>query len=140
MFLAKKRGSVPKDLGLDLLVLKDKRLRGEPYSSEIEAETQVILAIENVEPEVMDEKGLFKIAVDHDNETIVAIHIPDSQQDKPSVIIKGKTAENIFSKIEEMNLITRLDHAAYLGRELAKAEIALKTGKEYIQDSPLFDS
>jgi dihydropteroate synthase-like protein len=138
MFLAKKRGSVPKDLGLDLLVLKDKRLRGEPYSSEIEAETQVILAIENVEPEVMDEKGLFKIAVDHDNETIVAIHIPDSQQDKPSVIIKGKTAENIFSKIEEMNLITRLDHAAYLGRELAKAEIALKTGKEYIQDSQLF--
>ncbi len=138
MFLAKKRGSVPKDLGLDLLVLKDKRLRGEPYNREIEAETPVILATDNLEPEVMDEKGLFKIAVDHNNATIVAIHIPASQQDKPSVIIKGKTAENIFSKIEEMNLITRLDHAAYLGRELAKAEIALKTGKEYIQDSQLF--
>jgi dihydropteroate synthase-like protein len=140
MFLAKKRGSVPKDLGLDLLVLKDKRLRGEPYNREIEAETPVILATENLEPEVLDEKGLFKIAVDHNNGTIVAVHIPGSQQDKPSVIIKGKTAENIFSKIEEMNLITRLDHAAYLGRELAKAEIALVTGKEYIQDSPLFGS
>jgi dihydropteroate synthase-like protein len=138
MFLAKKRGSVPKDLGLDLLVLKDKRLRGEPYNREVEAEAPVISATENVEPEVMDEKGLFKIAVDTKNETIVAIHIPSGQQDKPSVIIKGKTAENIFSKIEEMNLITRLDHAAYLGRELAKAEIALKTGKEYIQDSQLF--
>jgi dihydropteroate synthase-like protein len=138
MFLAKKRGSVPKDLGLDLLVLKDKRLRGEPYNREIEAETQVISATEKLEPEVMDERGLFKIAVDHNNGTIVAIHIPSSQQDKPSVIIKGKTAENVYSKIEEMNLITRLDHAAYLGRELAKAEIALKTGKEYIQDSPLF--
>jgi dihydropteroate synthase len=56
------------------------------------------------------------------------------------VIIKGETAENIFSTIEKMGLITRLDHAAYLGRELAKAEIALVTGKEYIQDSPLFNS
>jgi dihydropteroate synthase-like protein len=140
MFLAKKRGSVPKDLGLDLLVLKDKRLQGEPYNREIEAEAPVILATENLEPEIMDERGLFKIAVDHNNGTIVAIHIPSSQRDKPNVIIKGETVENIFSKIEEMNLITRLDHAAYLGRELAKAEIALKTGKEYIQDSQLFKS
>ena len=31
MFLAKKRGSVPKDLGIDLLILKDKRNREEPY-------------------------------------------------------------------------------------------------------------
>jgi len=138
MFLAKKRDSVPKDLGLDLLVLKDKRLREEPYNSEIEAEAPVILAAESIESEVMDEKGLFKIAVDHNSGVIVAVHILCSQQDKPNVIIKGKTAENIFSKIKEMNLLTRLDHAAYLGRELAKAEIALVTGKEYIQDSRLF--
>jgi dihydropteroate synthase-like protein len=140
MFLAKKRGSVPKDLGLDLLVLKDKRLMVEPYNGEIEAETQVIAATDNLEPEVLDEKGLFKIAVDHNNRKIVAIHIAGSQQNKPSVIIKGETAENIYSKIEQMKLITRLDHAAYLGRELAKAEIALVTGKEYVQDSPLFGS
>ena len=140
MFLAKKRGSVPKDLGLDLLVLKDKRLILEPYNGEIEAETQVISATEKLEPDVLDEKGLFKIAVDQNNRKIVAIHIVGSQQDKPNVIIKGETAENIYSTIEKMGLITRLDHAAYLGRELAKAEIALKTGKEYIQDSQLFKS
>jgi dihydropteroate synthase-like protein len=138
MFLAKKRGSVPKDLGLDLLVLKDKRLREEPYNREIEAETQIISATEKLEPEVLDEKGLFKIAVDHNNGNIVAIHVSSSQEDKPSVIINGKTAESIYSTIEKMSLVTRLDHAAYLGRELAKAEIALKTGKEYVQDSPLF--
>ena len=138
MFLAKKRGSVPKDIGLDLLVLKDKRLRGEPYNKAIEAEAPVISATEKLEPDVLDEKGLFKIAVDQNNKKIVAIHIVGSQQDKPNVIIKGETAENVFSTIEEMNLITRLDHAAYLGRELAKAEIALVTGKEYIQDSSLF--
>ncbi|PVX25410.1 MAG: dihydropteroate synthase-like protein [Candidatus Bathyarchaeum sp.] len=138
MFLAKKRDSVPKDLGLDLLVLKDKRLRAEPYNSEIEADSQVVYAAENLKPEVLDEKGIFKIAVDQNSGDIVALYLTDSQQDKPSIVIKGETAESVYSKIEEMGLVTMLDHAAYLGRELAKAEIALRTGKEYIQDSPLF--
>ncbi|MEL6940925.1 MAG: DUF4346 domain-containing protein, partial [Cyanobacteria bacterium J06598_1] len=30
--------------------------------------------------------------------------------------------------------ITYLDHAAYLGREFVRAEIALVNGAEYIQD------
>jgi dihydropteroate synthase-like protein len=138
MFLAKKRSSVPKDLGLDLLVLKDKKLRGEPYNNKIEVETPVISATNNIKSEVMDKKGLFKITLDIENGKIVAIHIPSNQQNKQSVIIKGETSRSVYSKIEEMNFITRLDHAAYLGRELTKAEIALKTGKEYIQDSQLF--
>jgi dihydropteroate synthase-like protein len=138
MFLAKKRGSVPQDLYIDLLVLKDKRIREEPYSKEAEAEAQVTITAEEPKPVVFDTKGLFKIAVDRANENIVALHFSALQTDKPSVIIKGKTADSMCAKIVEMGLITRLDHAAYLGSELAKAEIALKTGKEYIQDSPLF--
>ena len=31
-------------------------------------------------------------------------------------------------------LVSRLEHAAYLGRELARAELALATGADYIQD------
>jgi dihydropteroate synthase-like protein len=139
MFLAKKRDSVPKDLGLDLLILKDKRLREEPYSRDVEADAKVVYASECLKPEVLDEKGLFKIAVDQINGDIVALYLTDEQQSKPSVVIKGKTAEQVFSKIEDMGLVSRLDHAAYLGRELEKAEVALRTGKEYVQDSPLFD-
>jgi dihydropteroate synthase len=30
--------------------------------------------------------------------------------------------------------VTFLDHAAYLGREFVRAELALVTGQEYIQD------
>ena len=129
---------MPKDLGLDLLILKDKRLRQEPYTTEMDADAQVIYATKTVEPVVMDEKGIFKIAVDHNVAQIVALYLSDSQAEKPSIVIKGKTAENVFSKIEELNLITRIDHAAYLGHELTKAEIALKTEKEYIQDRPMF--
>jgi dihydropteroate synthase-like protein len=137
-FLAKRRASVPQDLYIDLLLLKDKRKREEPYGKEVEAEAQIILAAEEHKPTHLDTKGLFKIAVDRGNETIVALHFSALQPDKPSVIIKGKTAESVYAKIVEAGLIARLDHAAYLGSELAKAEVALRTGKEYIQDSPLF--
>lgn len=138
MFLAEKRGSVPKDLGLDLLILKDKRIREEPYDKEMESETQTITAAEKRKISLFDPKGCFKIVIDRVNEVIAALHFSTSKRDKPDVIVKGKTAEDVYSKIVEMNLVTRLDHAAYLGSELAKAEMALATGKEYIQDSPLF--
>ncbi|HRW83197.1 MAG TPA: DUF4346 domain-containing protein, partial [Methanothrix sp.] len=35
-------------------------------------------------------------------------------------------------------LVTRLDHAGYLGRELERAETALLLGRSYSQDEPLF--
>ncbi len=44
MFLAKKRGSVPKDLGIDLLLLKDKRNREEIYDKGLEKKTRVLVA------------------------------------------------------------------------------------------------
>ncbi|MEJ2281700.1 MAG: DUF4346 domain-containing protein, partial [Candidatus Bathyarchaeota archaeon] len=136
----KKRGSVPKDLGIDLLVLKDKRLRQAPYDSELETMVQVVNAKNEFKQSILDEKGIFKIAVDNNNRLIVAMHFSDIQKNKPTIIIKGRTAEVVYSKIEEMGLITLLDHAAYLSRELAKAEIALDIGKEYVQDIPLFKS
>jgi dihydropteroate synthase-like protein len=138
MFLAKKRGSVPKDLGLDLLILKDKRIREESYNIKIEAETQIATATEKPKPPLFDPKGCFKIMLDRADNVIVALRFSTPKLDKPTVIIKGKTAEEIYTKIVEMDLVTRLDHAAYLGSELTKAEIALKTGKGYIQDNPLF--
>jgi dihydropteroate synthase-like protein len=138
MFLARKRGSVPKDLGINLLVLKDKRKHEEPYDPQPEAYAQVTVADEAVEPKVVDPQGVFRITVDRDAETIVALHFTKEETAKPKSIVKGKTAEAIYTKIVEMGLVTRLDHAAYLGGELAKAEVALKTGKDYVQDNPLF--
>lgn len=138
MFLAKKRGSVPKDLGVDLLVLKDKRSREEPYNAELELRGKVTIAAGVVEPTILDSEGMFKISVDRKNECIVALQFTTATMDKPVNIIKGKTAEAVYAKIVQLGLVTRLDHAAYLGSELEKAEIALKTGKEYIQDKEIF--
>ena len=138
MFLAKKRGSVPKDLGIDLLILKDKRSYEEPYDKKLEAGAKIVDASEKSEPSTLDSKGIFKISIDRAEGVLVALHYVSLDMTKPLNIIKGKTADSVYSKIVEKGLVSKLDHAAYLGSELAKAEIALRTGKEYIQDKMMF--
>ena len=44
----------------------------------------------------------------------------------------------MLDTILRLGLVSSLEHAAYLGRELAKAEIALSLKKSYEQDEPLF--
>lgn len=138
MYLAKKRDSVPKDLGVDLLVLKDKRSREEPYNAQMESGAKVTWAADDAKPIILDTEGMFKIAIDRKEETIVAIQFTSETMQKPINIIKAKTAEAAYSMIVRLGLVSRLDHAAYLGSELKKAEVALKTGKEYIQDDEIF--
>lgn len=50
-------------------------------------------------------------------------------------VIEGRSAAELYIPAIEQSLVTRLDHAAYLGRELGRAEIALRTGQPYIQDA-----
>jgi tetrahydromethanopterin S-methyltransferase subunit A len=52
-------------------------------------------------------------------------------------VIEGRQAAVIAATVIQEGLLTQLDHAAYLGRELAKAEIALQTGAHYEQDAGL---
>lgn len=138
MFLAKKRGTVPKDLGLDLLILKDKRSHEEPYDKGVEASANVVVAQNRDEPTTLDAAGVFKIAVDRTEGCLVAAHYRPDDMNKPVNIVKGNNAQDIYTKILELGLVSRLDHAAYLGSELAKAETSLRTGKEYVQDAELF--
>ncbi len=53
-------------------------------------------------------------------------------------VFTGRTAKELCIKIFEDKEtpcpITYLDHAAYLGREFVRAEMALINGTEYIQD------
>ncbi|MCL5878059.1 MAG: dihydropteroate synthase-like protein [Candidatus Bathyarchaeota archaeon] len=139
MFLAKKRASVPKDLGIDLLFLKDKRTHEEPYDKTLEASANVVVAVDSEESATsLDAAGVFKIAIDRTDGNLVAAHYRSSDVTKPLNIVKGKTAANVYNKILALGLVSMLDHAAYLGKELAKAEVALETGKEYVQDAELF--
>jgi dihydropteroate synthase-like protein len=134
MQLAKKRGSVPKDLGIDLLMIKEKKRRALSY----DYSKSIVVKAEKEKVIQHDKKGFFRIMVDYDKGDIIALHYQPRKREKPSYAIIGKKAIDIYLKIIELGLISELSHAAYLGRELTKAEIALKLGRTYIQDEELF--
>ncbi|BDG06530.1 DUF4346 domain-containing protein [Anaeromyxobacter oryzae] len=50
------------------------------------------------------------------------------------VVIEGPTASAVAATAVERGVLSRLDHAVYLGRELARAEESLRTGAPYVQD------
>tara|TARA_Y100001968_G_C18711374_1_gene415846 strand:+ start:60 stop:461 length:402 start_codon:yes stop_codon:yes gene_type:complete len=55
----------------------------------------------------------------------------------PSKVFRGRSAKELGIQISEGQgpfLLSRLDHALYLGRELQRAEQCLTANKEYIQD------
>jgi len=78
-----------------------------------------------------DRLGYFIIKIEG-KEIVVQHHLADGR--KSNFIFKGTNAEGVYRRILNENLISRYDHAAYLGKELARAEIALKEGKKYEQE------
>lgn len=132
MFLAKRRNSLPKDLGFDLINYKDKKFE-EITTYQNHKNIPVITAKEN-KKQVLDE-GSFKIELDRENKLIVATYY---KRGKPQLMIKGRAPKEIYETAISHKLINKIDHAAYFGKELQKAEIALKIGKKYNQDFELF--
>jgi len=106
----------------------------------------------------LDPGGYFIIYLDTDAAFICAKHFTnmiddrglavDPETGKPipargkvarshTTVFHGRTAKEVCVKIFEEAQpcpVTLLDHAAYLGRELMRAEFALTTGQAYIQD------
>jgi tetrahydromethanopterin S-methyltransferase subunit A len=82
---------------------------------------------------VSDPAGYFVVYVDRARQLLSFEHFRnDGVLD---AVIEGKTAPELYSPVVEKGLVSRLDHAAYLGRELARAEQALKSGEPFIQDA-----
>ncbi len=81
---------------------------------------------------VIDDRGL---AVDP--ETGKVIPAKGKVERTHSTLLTGRTAKELCVVIFEQTQpcpVTLLDHAAYLGREFARAEYALISGQEYVQD------
>lgn len=56
---------------------------------------------------------------------------------KRKFLFVGKKPQDLYFEITQRKLISRHDHAAYLGKELEKAYLALKFNLEYVQDDEL---
>ena len=99
-------------------------------------ETKVIQAhYDRMKDWKMDPKGYFTIKI-FPEEGLIKVRYYKTVR-KVEFMIEGKTAMDIFNTIIREDLVSTLQHAADLGAELQKAEIALKSGKEYVQDDPL---
>ena len=83
----------------------------------------------------LDKAGFFIIIPQRDRGQITCEHYENSG--RLAHVITGNQAARIASTAIERGLLTQLDHAAYLGRELAKAEAAIKGGTQYEQDAAL---
>ncbi len=121
MVLAKER-PYPKDLGIDLLVLKEKRRRREPplhYREEIPAGKMP-------QEITYDPCGNFRIGIEG-NEIVAVIS---------GRAYRGSSWADVFHEILERGEVSLLDHAAYLGAELYKAELAIRFGRSFEQDGP----
>jgi tetrahydromethanopterin S-methyltransferase subunit A len=81
---------------------------------------------------VLDPAGYLVVTPDRRRDLIVVEHYDN--QGVLRAVVEGRRAEDLAATLLREKLVTRLDHAAYLGRELTRAEIALKEGKPYIQD------
>jgi dihydropteroate synthase-like protein len=125
MILAQKRRTPPKDLGVDLLILKEKHSR--PGERLPEERTEAYQEDKSARSYVMDPAGSFRIGLAEG--MIVARH--------ERMTIVGGMATQVLNTLIDLGLVTRLDHAGYLGRELQKAELALALGRSYVQDEPL---
>lgn len=96
-----------------------------------------------------DPYGFFTIFVDHDRKLIrvefyepvrgdvLTPTVPNVKNSRLVRIIEGATAEEVRHTVCRLGLLSRLEHAAYLGSELAKAELALKYDVEYEQDKEI---
>ena len=111
MFAAREDGALPNLYSAALLCLRDRR----PFTSSVEeiAET----AAEITDPN-------FRIEVSEDG-----IHCYNRAG--------HQIAQDAFAHYPKLAVETDGSHAFYLGYELARAEMAWRLGKRYVQDQPI---
>lgn len=93
-----------------------------------------IQTVRATEPEFFrsDPAGFFVVYPDRNRRRLVVEHYTTAGV--LDCVVEDSTPTAIYAEIVKRRLVSQLDHAAYLGRELATAERCLRTGEAYVQD------
>ena len=83
----------------------------------------------------MDPKGFFTIKP-YPEEGMIRVRCY-GEDHALKLVCEGTNAEEIYNTIVREGLLSTFQHAAYIGTELMKAEIAMKKNLNYVQDDPL---
>ena len=121
---------------------KDSIIQGKWYKINKKIKTRIKAKYHKIKDWVMDPKGYFLIAIDRKKKLLrVGYCIFTKIGNKPIndmvSVISGKTAIEIVNTLIKYKYISSLQHAADMGIELHKAELALKYNLDYIQDKDL---
>ena len=105
--------------------------------------------VKKIIKEQVEEKQVrmfFDPETDADPRGVVIIDVVDGmikvkfQNQKTSEMLmelEGKTAKDVMYKIKHYKMVSRTDHATFIGSELAKAELCMKLGIKYNYDNPI---
>ncbi|MCG3147704.1 MAG: hypothetical protein PCFJNLEI_01145 [Verrucomicrobiae bacterium] len=80
----------------------------------------------------MDKAGYFVILPQAGKGVILTEHY--DYENRLLRVIEGKDARSIYATILRNGWVTQLSHAAYLGKELTRAEASLRDGSKFVQD------
>ena len=105
-------------------------------------EKRITAKYDKIKDWVMDPKGYFLIDIDKENMMLRVGYCEFTKLGNNPVndmvaIISGTTAIEIVNTLIRENYISSLQHAADMGIELCKAELALKYNLKYTQDKDL---
>ena len=121
---------------------KNESIEGVFYKINKKIEKRITAKYHKIKDWVMDPKGYFLIDIDREAKLLRVAYCKFTKLGNNPVndmvaIISGKTAIEIVNTLIRENYISSLQHAADMGIELCKAELALKYDLKYIQDKDL---
>ena len=124
------------------MVKKKSIIQGRWYKINKKIKKRIKAKHHKIKDWVMDPKGYFLIAIDKKKKILnVGYCVFKKKGNKPLnemiSVVSGKTAIEIVNTLIKYKYISSLQHAADMGIELCKAEIALQYKLNYVQDKDL---
>ena len=122
--------------------LKSDTIDGVFYKINKKVEKTITAKYHKIKDWVMDPKGYFLIGLDKEKNLLQVGYckfkkLGNSPVNDMVAIVNGKTAIEIVNTLIREGYISSLQHAADMGIELCKAELALKHNLNYIQDKDI---
>ena len=120
----------------------NKVIQGRWYKINKKIKKKIKAKYHKIKDWVMDPKGYFLIAIDREKKILMVGYCVFKKLGNKPIndmisVISGKTAIEIVNTLIKHKYISSLQHAADMGIELCKAELALKYKLDYVQDKNL---
>jgi dihydropteroate synthase len=121
---------------------KNKVIKGRWYKINKKIKKRIAAKYHKIKDWVMDPRGYFLIEIDREKKLLRVGYCKFTKLgNKPITdmvsIVSGRTAIEIVNTLIRNKYISTLQHAADMGIELSKAELALKYKLNYVQDKDL---